>query len=230
MSEPIGYYVNDNYAFTISLDEKGRKVGTLRDIKTGKVLGESMYQRVLPENIDNLLNVAKIIISAAWQDGKITSSEKDAFSKAFRNIDFTEQQQREIEAEFNKPTPVEEMIGKITNREEKLLILETSLLLIIADKEFHPKEKDFIEYLVKEFKLDSEDYALLYYILPEQVKKYIIKEKIHKTLQINTKEIKVLNKFSSAKSDTQVNHDKVYTHFIDSWKDRSYRYKRLSVY
>jgi tellurite resistance protein len=228
--ETFGYYVNDKYSFTIEVDEKGRKLGKLIDVQTGKTLAEDMYQRVVPENIDNLVNVAKLLIGAAWQDGKIEESEKKSFQKAFENVKFTDSQKEEIEKEFKEPTPVPELVALIKGREEKLLLLETALLLIIADNEFHPKEKEFIEYLVKEFGLDSEDYALLYYILPDNVKKYIVKEKIHDTLKIRSDEIATLDKLSSKAEADSINHQQVYHHFINSWKNRSTRYKRDSVY
>ena len=228
--ESFGYYVNDKFSFTIIRDEKGRKLGKLVNVQTGETLAEDMYQRVVPENIDNLINVAKLLIGAAWQDGKIEESEKRSFYHAFENVSFTDPQKKEIEKEFVEPTPVKELVAEIKDREEKLLVLETALLLIIADNEFHPKEKEFIEYLVNEFKLDSEDYALLYYILPDNVKKYIVKEKLHDTLKIKSDEIATLDKLSSKAKADSINHNQVYHHFINSWKNRSTRYKRDSVY
>jgi len=230
MSDHLGYFVNENYSFTITKDDKGRKLGKLVNIKTGEVLAEDLYQRVMPDNIENLLNVAKIIIGAAWQDGKIDPSEKQAFYDAFKSVQFSESHKQEIEKEFLDPSSVQELVKKVKTREEKMLILEISLLLIIADKEFHPKEKEFIEYLVREFQLDSSDYALLYYILPQEVKKFIVKSKIHQTLQINNKEIKTLDKLSQKKTEKPVDHERVYNHFVDSWKNRSTRYTRTSVY
>ena len=226
----FGYYVNDKYAFTIAKDKKGRKQGKLVDVKTGEILAGEMYQRVVPENIDNLVNVAKLLIGAAWQDGKIEESERQAFYEAFKNVKFSDSQKHEIEKEFKQPTPIKELVAKIENREEKLLILEASLLLIIADDEFHPKEKEFIEYLVKEFDLDSADFALLYYILPDKVKKYIVKEKINETLQIKSDEIATFDKLSAKEKSSKLNHNQVYYHFINSWKNRSSRYRRDSVY
>jgi tellurite resistance protein len=228
--ESFGYYVNDKFSFTIIRDEKGRKLGKLVNVQTGETLAEDMYQRVVPENIDNLINVAKLLIGAAWQDGKIEESEKRSFYKAFENVEFSDSQKKEIEKEFSKPTPVKELVAEIKGREEKLLVLETALLLIIADNEFHPKEKEFIEYLVNEFNLDSEDYALLYYILPDNVKKYIVKEKLHDTLKIRSEEIATLDKLSSKAKADSIDHNQVYHHFINSWKNRSTRYKRDSVY
>lgn len=226
----ISYFGNEEYSFTITRDEKGRKIGKLVNIKTGDILSDNMFQRVIPENVPNLLNVAKVIISAAWQDGKILPSERKAFDEAFKNVNFSHKQKKEIEKEFVDPTPIKKLIKNIKTREEKLLILETSLLLVVADNEFHPKEKTFIETIVKEFDLDSHDFVLLYNILPERVKKYIVKENIHETLEINADEIRVVDKFTKKKKDKEVSHDQVYHHFIESWKNRSTRYRRLSVY
>jgi len=131
----------------------------------------------------------------------------------------------------NSPMEIEDEKLTSSIREEKLIILETSLLLILADNEFHPQEKKFIETLVKEFQLESEDFALLYYILPEEVKKYIVKERIHETLEIDDAEIAALEKFTAHEEPGEtVNHEKVYVHFVNSWKNRSTRYKRGSVY
>ncbi len=226
----VSYFGNEEYSFTITRDEKGRKIGKLMNVKTGDILTDNMFQRVMPENVPNLLNVAKVIISAAWQDGKILPSERKAFNEAFKNVNFTPKQKKEIEKEFVDPTPIKKLIKNIKTREEKLLILETSLLLVVADNEFHPKEKTFIETIVKEFNLDSYDFVLLYNILPERVKKYIVKENIHETLEINADEIQVVDKFTKKKKDKEVSHNQVYHHFIDSWKNRSIRYRRLSVY
>ncbi len=222
------YFFNENYSFTVVKDEKGKKIGKLVNIQTSKE--EKLDQRVLPENIPNLLNVAKIIISAAWQDGKILPSEKEAFELAFKNVNFTEEQKVEIEKEFTDPTPKEELVKCITTREEKLLILETTFLLVIADDEFHPKEKAFIEYLVKEFKLDPADFMILYNILPQRVKKYITMEKLHNTLEIKADEIDVITKFAIEKKAKDTSHEQVYSHFLNNWKNRSIRYRRSSVY
>lgn len=227
----VSYFLNDNYSFTIYRDNKGIEVGKLIDLSTGKEMGSDFYQRVFPENTENLINVAKVIISAAWQDGKILPAERKAFDEAFKFVQFNEEQKLKIQKEFTEPTPLKDLIGCIKKREEKLVILETSLLLILADNEFHPKEKEFIETLVKEFKLASEDYALLYYILPQKVRKYIVKEKINDTLEIDENEIAVLDKLTAAiEEDSEVDHDMVYVHFVNSWKNRSTRYKRKSVY
>ncbi|KQC10545.1 MAG: hypothetical protein APR54_03080 [Candidatus Cloacimonas sp. SDB] len=227
----ISYFVNDDYSFTVYRDKKSRVVGKLIDQNTGKQVGKDLYQRVFPGNVENLVNVAKVIISAAWQDGKILPAERKAFDLAFSDIEFTAEQKQKIEKEFTQPTPLNELLDCIKTREEKLIILETSLLLILADNEFHPQEKKFIETLVKEFQLESEDIALLYYILPEEVKKYIVKERIHETLEIDDAEIAALQKFSNHKEPVaNLNHEKVYVHFVNSWKNRSTRYKRESVY
>jgi len=227
----ISYFVNDDFSFTIYQDKKGKKVGKIVNLKTGEILTDNLYQRVFPENVGNLINVAKVIISAAWQDGKILSSERDAFDEAFKYVEFTDEQQEEIEKEFLNPTPYKDLIGCIKTREEKLIILETSLLLVLADNEFHPKEKEFIEALVNNFNLESEDIALLYYILPQEVKKYIVKEKIHVTLEIDAHEIAALDKFmGKSEVKDKVDHKMVYVHFVNSWKNRSTRYKRKSVY
>ena len=222
------YFFNENYSFTVVRDEKGKKIGKLVNIQTSKE--EKLDQRVLPENIPNLLNVAKIIISAAWQDGKILQSEKDAFNKVFEHVDVSEEQEREIKNELVNPTPIEELVKHIKTREEKMLILETALLLIIADNEFHPKEKAFIEYLVKEFKLDTADFIILYNILPQRVKKYITREKLHNTLEIKADEIDVITKFAVDKKAKDTSHEQVYSHFLNNWKNRSTRYRRSSVY
>ena len=222
----IELFVSDDYSFNVMEDEKGKKVGKLVNLKTNKLLADDLYQKIMPEDVSNLLNVAKVIISAAWQDGKILPSERRTFEKAFENVDFTRKQKKEIEKEFAKPTPIEKLIKKITSREEKLLILETSLLLVIADNEFHPKERKFIEYLVKEFGLDSADFALLYQILPQSVKKYIVKEKIHETLKIREDDIITLDKFAKEKKVGDINHEKVYYHFVRNWNNRSIRYQR----
>ncbi|MCK4695388.1 MAG: TerB family tellurite resistance protein, partial [Candidatus Cloacimonetes bacterium] len=206
----------------------GRKVGKLVNLITEEV--EEFNQRVLPQNIPNLLNVAKVVISAAWQDAKILPSEKEAFENAFRNVNFTNEQRAEIEKEFKDPTPKEELVKNIMTREEKILILETSLLLVIADNEFHPKEKEFIGYLIKEFELDPTDFVILYSILPERVKKYITKEKLHETLEIKADEIETLKKFVVAKKAIDTSHDQVYAQFLHNWKNRSIRYRRSSVY
>lgn len=224
------YFVSDDYSFSIYRDEKGRKYGKLVDIKTGKDICNDMYQRVKPENVDNLVNTAKIIISAAWQDGKILPSEKEAFEHAFAGVKFTEAQKAEIQKEFIDSTPIDRLLPSITSREQQMLILETSLLLVIADNEFHPKEKIFIEKLVKSFNLDSKDFALLYYILPDSVKKYIVKAKLHETLAINEDEIVVLDKLAKSDEKNIVNHEMVYSHFVNNWKNRSERYKIKRVY
>ena len=227
----ISYFVNDDYSFTIYQDKKGKQVGKLINLKTGEELADNLYQRVFPESIDNLVNVARVIISAAWQDGKILPSERAAFDKAFSYVKFTDEQKKLIDKEFTEPTPLKDLIGCIKTREEKLVVLETSLLLILADNEFHPKEKEFIETLVKEFDLQSEDFALLYYILPQEIKQYIVKEKIHSTLEIDTKVICALDNLMCEESEEEpVDHNMVYLHFVNSWKNRSTRYKRKSVY
>ncbi len=225
-----GYFVGDDYSFTIFKDEKGRKYGKLVNTKTGEVLCNDMYQRVVPEKMLNLVNSAKLIISAAWQDGKILPSEKDAFTAAFAGVEFTEEQKAEILKEFDEPTPVEELLKNELSRDQQMLILETSLLLVLADNEFHPKEKDFIEKLVKSFNLDERDFALIYYILPEEAKKYIVKEKLHETLMIKEEEIIVLDKLNKADEPVEVNHEIVYSRFVNNWKNRSERYKRRSTY
>lgn len=226
----VEYYVNDSYSFEIKRNDKGQKIGRLVDLKTKRVLGPELDQKVIPENIENLVNVVKVVISAAWQDGKILQSEKDAFNKVFEHVDVSPEQELEIKKEQTDPTPIEILVKKIKTREEKLLILETSLLLIIADNEFHPKEKAFIEYLVKEFKLDKTDFAILYNVLPENVRKYIIKESINETLAIKADEIIILTRFSDRNVFKNVSHEKVYSSFMDNWKNRSNRYRRISSY
>ena len=224
----LEYYVSDNYAFKILKDEKEKKFGKLINRSTNEE--EELNQKVLPENISNLVNVAKVVISAAWQDGKILQSERDAFNKVFEHVDVSEEQEQEIKKELVNPTPIEELVKHIESREEKMLILETSLLLVIADNEFHPKEKVFIEYLVKEFKLDPADIAILYSILPERVKKYIVKEKLNEVLEIRADEIETLNKFAHDTKILDASHERVYTTFLNNWKNRSVRYRRTSIY
>ncbi|MBC8384091.1 MAG: TerB family tellurite resistance protein, partial [Candidatus Cloacimonetes bacterium] len=205
----LEFYNNNEYSFTVMKDADGRKIGRLVDLKNKKIIAEDLYQKVMPENIDNLMNVAKVVISAAWQDGKILPEEKEAFDVAFKNIDFTKKQRKEIEKEFEKPTPITKLLKNITSREQKMLIMETSLLLVIADNEFHPKEKEFINLLVKEFDLESTDFAILYRILPERVKKYIVREKLHETLAIKLDEISTLDKLTTEKKITDLDHEKV---------------------
>jgi tellurite resistance protein len=226
----IEYYVNEDFSFEIKRNDKGQKFGKLIDLKTCKPIGKELDQKVIPENVDNLVNVVKVVISAAWQDGKILQSEKDAFNKVFEHVDASPEQELEVKKEQTDPTPIEELVKHIKTREEKLLILETSLLLIIADNEFHPKEKAFIEYLVKEFKLDKTDFAILYNVLPEKVRKYIVKESINETLAIRADEIETLTQFSDKKVIENLNHEKVYSSLLNNWKDRSSRYRRISAY
>ncbi len=226
----VEYYVNDSYSFEIKRNSKGQKIGQLKDLVTNEVIEPTLDQKVIPENITNLVNVAKVVISAAWQDGKITQSEKDAFNIVFEHVDVPEEQEIEIKNELVNPTPIEELVKQIKTREEKMLILETSLLLIIADNEFHPKEKAFIEYLVKEFELDKTDFAILYNMLPERVRKYIVKERINETLAINEAEINALVQFVPEKTLKDASHEVVYSSFLNNWKNRSNRYRRSSVY
>ena len=226
----IAYYINDDYSFEIKKNAQGLKVGRLVDLKTNKQVGKLLDQKVIPENVENLVNVAKVVISAAWQDGKILQSEKDAFNRVFESVDVSPEQEQDIKNEQTHPTPIEELVKKIKTREEKMLILETSLLLIIADNEFHPKEKAFIEYLVKEFQLDKTDFAILYNILPESVRKYIVKERLNETLAIKADEIATLTDFVDKREIKNLNHEAVYTGFMNNWKNRSERYRRLSVY
>lgn len=226
----VEYYVNDNYSFEIKRNEKGQKIGRLVNMENNQQIGPDLVQKVIPENIENLVNVAKVVISAAWQDGKILQSEKDAFNSVFEHVDVSDEQEAEIKNELVNPTPIEELVKKIKTREEKMLVLETSLLLIIADNEFHPKEKAFIEYLVKEFKLDKTDFAILYNILPDEVRKYIVKESINETLEIKADEIEMLTQFSEKSEAKGVDHEKVYASFLNNWKNRSNRYRRISSY
>ncbi len=223
----LEYYSNGNHSFSVTMDESGRKTGKLMDIKNGNVIAENLHQMVLPENIPNLLNVLKVIISSAWQDGKILPAEKEAFEEAFQNVNFTKKQRKEIEKEFLNPTPIAKLLKYISTRDEKLIILETSLNLIIADNEFHPKEKIFIEYLVKEFQLDSADFALIYQNLPPRLKKYIVKENLHKTLEIKIEEIKTLDKFTPPISDKTSSHKIVYATFLSNWNNKRSRYSKF---
>ena len=223
----LEYYSNDSYSFYVIMDDDGKKIGKLFDVKADKMIADDLQQRVLPENIPNLLNVVKVIISAAWQDGKILPSEREAFEKAFQHVNFTKKQRKEIEKEFLEPTPISKLIKHITTRDQKLLILETSFLLVIADNEFHPKEKEFIEYLIREFNLDSVDLALVYRILPQNQKKYIVEKEMHKTLEIKTEEIKTLDKLTPPKKEEVVNHEMVYSKFIIKWNNRRSRYSMV---
>jgi len=100
----------------------------------------------------------------------------------------------------------------------------------MADNEFHPKEKEFIEFLSKEFKLDKADFALLYRVLPEKVKKYIIQEKLHEGLQIKLEEIETLSKFIEENKLEEIKHEDVYVHFVNNWKNRRSRYSRIKSY
>jgi len=226
----IEYFLNDDYSFTVSLDKMGRKVGKLVNLKNNEIIADDFMQRVLPENLTNLLNVAKIVINAAWQDGKILPEEREAFNKAFENVNFSDSQKIELEKELKNPTPIEELIKNVSSREEKLLILETSLLLVFADNEFHPKERAFIEYLCREFDLDKDDYALLYRILPERVKKYIIREKLNEGLKMRPDEIEVLNKFVPENKVEEIKHEHVYRNLMSNWKNRRIRYSRPKSY
>ena len=224
------YFFNDDYSFTVTIDKAGRKMGELVDLNKNEVLAEKLMQKVIPENLPNLLNVAKVVISAAWQDGKILPEEKEAFDSAFKNVAFTSEQRTEIEKEFKTPTPVRELIKNIASYNEQMLILETSILLVIADGEFHPKEKEFIDYLVKEFGLDTEDFALLYRILPDSAKKYIIKEKLHEGWNIKADEIEILNKFVPKHSVKELKHENVYTNLMSNWRNRRSRYSKIKSY
>ena len=79
------YFLNDNYSFSVTVDEVGRKTGKLIDLNKNEVLADNLMQKVIPENLPNLLNVAKVVISEAWQDGKILPEEKEAFNNAFKD-------------------------------------------------------------------------------------------------------------------------------------------------
>lgn len=224
------YFLNDDYSFSVTVDKAGRKIGKLVNLKEDKVLADNMMQKVIPEKLPNLLNVAKVVINAAWQDGKILATEKEAFNKAFENVAFTDDQWAELNQEFVKPTPIAELIKDITSRDQQMLILETSILLVIADGEFHPKEKEFIDLLVKEFELDTDDFALLYRILPERAKKYIIKEKLHEGLNIKADEIEVLNKFVPDVKAPELKHENVYGNLMNNWRNRRNRYSKIKSY
>lgn len=224
------YFLNDNYSFSVTIDETGRKIGKIVDRNNNKILADNLMQKVIPENLTNLLNVAKVVISAAWQDGIIRPEEKKAFNTAFKNVDFTTEQRTEIEKEFQTPTPIDQLLDNVISRDEQMLILETSILLVVADGEFHPKEKEFIDKLVKKFSLDVEDFALLYRILPEKAKKYIIKEKLHEGLNIKADEIEVLNKFIPKIKAEDLQQDKVYSNLMRNWRNRRTRYSRIKSY
>ena len=226
----VEYYFDGTYSFAISRDANGHKVGTLKEIKSGTILAESIPQKVLPENVENLFNAAKIIINAAWQDGKISPEERVVFDQAFADVAFTEEQRKLLEKEFVSPSSLDTLLPDVTSREDKLLILETSLLLIVADNGFHPQEKAFIEKLIAAFKLDVKDYSLLYLMLPESVKKYIVKESLHKTFAMKADEIKVLDKLVKVQESTEIDHDLVYAKFVSNWKNRSARYQHLKTY
>jgi tellurite resistance protein len=224
------YFLNENYSFSVTKDEAGRKTGKLVDLIKNQVLADNLVQKVIPENLPNLLNVAKVIISAAWQDGKILLSEKEAFHEAFETVAFTDEQWEELEKEFIKPSPIRELIKDIKSKDQQMLILETSILLVIADGEFHPKEKEFIDLLVKEFALDTTDFALLYKILPQRAKKYIIKEKLHEGLNIKADEIKILEKFIPKHTVEELRHENVYRNMMSNWRNRRTRYSKIKSY
>ena len=111
------YFLNDDYSFSVTVDEAGRKKGKLVDLNKNEVLADNLMQKVIPENLPDLLNVAKVVISAAWQDGKILPEEEEAFNSAFKNVAFTDEQWAEIEKEFKTPTPINELIKDITTRD-----------------------------------------------------------------------------------------------------------------
>jgi len=224
------YFLNDDYSFSVTIDNAGRKIGKLVNLKEDKILADNLMQKVIPEKLPNLLNVAKVVINAAWQDGKILPAEKEAFNKAFENVAFTDEQWVELNHEFVKPTPITELIKEITSRDQQMLILETSLLLVIADGEFHPKEKEFIDLLVKKFELDTDDFALLYRILPERAKKYIIKEKLHEGLNIKADDIEILNKFVPDVKVQELKHEHVYGNLMNNWRNRRNRYSKIKSY
>jgi len=224
------YFLNDEYSFSVTVDIAGRKIGKLINLREDKILADNLMQKVIPEKLPNLLNVAKVVINAAWQDGKILPTEKEAFNKAFANVAFTDEQWAELNQEFVKPTPIAELIEEITSRDQQMLILETSILLVIADGEFHPKEKEFIDLLVKKFELDTDDFALLYRILPERAKKYIIKEKLHEGLNIKADEIEILNKFVPDVKVPELKHEIVYGNLMNNWRNRRNRYSKIKSY
>ena len=224
------YFLNDDYSFAVTIDKAGRKKGKLVDLNKNEVLADNLMRKVIPENLPNLVNVAKVVISAAWQDGKILPEEKEAFNSAFENVAFTDEQWGEIKKEFETPTPIRELIKDITSRDQQMLILETSILLVIADGEFHPKEKEFIDLLVKEFGLDTEDFALLYRILPKRAKKYFIKEKLHEGFNIKVDEIEVLSKFIPDITVKELKHEHVYTNLMSNWRNRRTRYSKIKSY
>jgi len=145
-------------------------------------------------------------------------------------VAFTDEQWAELNQEFVKPTPIAELIEEITSRDQQMLILETSILLVIADGEFHPKEKEFIDLLVKKFELDTDDFALLYRILPERAKKYIIKEKLHEGLNIKADEIEILNKFVPDVKVPELKHEIVYGNLMNNWRNRRNRYSKIKSY
>ncbi|NQT64786.1 MAG: TerB family tellurite resistance protein [FCB group bacterium] len=224
------YFLNDNYSFSVTVDKAGRKTGKLVDLNKNEILADNLIQKVIPENLPNLLNVAKVVISAAWQDGKILPEEKEAFNNAFNKVAFTDDQWAEIEKEFISPTPIGELLKDITSRDEQMLILETSILLVIADGEFHPTEKEFIDLLVKKFELETEDFTLLYRILPERAKKYFIKEKLHERWNIKADEIKILKKFILKHTVKELKHETVYRNLMNNWRNRRTRYSKIKSY
>jgi len=224
------YFLNDDYSFSINSDEMGRKTGILKDLRSNKVLADNLMQKVIPEKLPDLLNAAKVVINAAWQDGKILPEEKEAFNTAFKNVAFNEEQRAELEKEFENPSDIDELIKDIESRDHKMFILETAILLVVADGEFHPKEKEFIDKLVKEFKLEPADFVLLYRILPERAKKYIVKEKLHEGLNIKADEIEVLKKFTPVVKIDDLKYTKVYKNMMTNWKNRRTRYSRIKSY
>ena len=224
------YFLNEDYSFSISIDDVGRKTGVLKDLRNNEILADNLIQKVIPEKLPNLLNAAKVVISAAWQDGKILPEEREAFEAAFANVDFTDEQRTELEKEFENPSPIEELIEGIESRDHKMFILETCILLVVADGEFHPKEKEFIDKLVKKFGLAPTDFAILYRILPERAKKYIVKEKLHESLDIKADEIEMIKKYAPVVKIEDLKNAKVYKNMLSNWKNRRTRYSRIKSY
>ena len=78
--------------------------------------------------------------------------------------------------------------------------------------------------------LQTEDFALLYRVLPKRAKKYIVKEKLHKGFKIKADELEILNKFSSDHKVKNLEHKNVYGNMVNNWRSRRTRYSRMKSY
>ena len=103
-------------------------------------------------------------------------------------------------------------------------------LLIVISAPSGAGKTTLCNLLVKEFELDTEDFVLLYRILPESAKKYIIKEKLHEGLNIKADEIEILNKFVPKYAVKELKHEHVYMNLMSNWRNRRTRYSRIKSY